>query len=96
MDTIFLADGTYSFNGDYLRFAVTGVTLRSASRNRKTAGNLHLKHDAITAINQGEPLPPGMPPNDIDGDLRAGPPDIGADELPIDLPFKNFLSYLGS
>lgn len=60
------------------------------------AGNLHLKPDALAAIEQGEPLPSGMSPHDIDGDLRAGPPDIGADELPIELLLKNFLPYLGS
>jgi hypothetical protein len=59
------------------------------------AGNLHLKPDALAAIDQGEPLPAGMSPHDIDGDLRAGPPDIGADELPIELLFKNYLPYLG-
>lgn len=58
-------------------------------------GNLHLKSDALAAIDQGEPLPSGMSPHDIDGDLRAGPPDIGADELPIDLPVKNYLPYMG-
>ncbi|GAB4526288.1 MAG: hypothetical protein Kow0063_00380 [Anaerolineae bacterium] len=33
--TILVADGTYHLNGVYLRFAVPGVTLRSASGNRE-------------------------------------------------------------
>jgi hypothetical protein len=35
-DTILVADGTYALNGAYLRFAVPGVTLRSASGDRDT------------------------------------------------------------
>jgi hypothetical protein len=60
------------------------------------AGNLHLKTEALAAIDQGAPLPSVMSPHDIDGDLRVGPPDIGGDELPIDLPVKNYLPHLGS
>ena len=33
--TILLADGTYALDGEYLRFEVPGVTLRSASGNRE-------------------------------------------------------------
>ena len=33
--TILLADGTYAFDGEYLRFEIPGVTLRSASGNRE-------------------------------------------------------------
>ncbi len=34
-DTILLEDGEYNLHGDYLRFVVPGVTLRSASGNRE-------------------------------------------------------------
>lgn len=44
-----------------------------------SAGNFHLAVGA-EAIAAGVPLEPGVCDEDIDGDPRANPPDVGADE----------------
>lgn len=45
------------------------------------AGDLHLRSDAAAAIDMGAAVPDGLVVDDIDGDARAGAPDVGADEV---------------
>jgi len=45
-------------------------------------GDLHLDPGASSAIDSGASIPAGLCDDDIDGDARAGTPDIGADEVP--------------
>lgn len=49
------------------------------------AGDLHLVEGASDALDRGETLAEPCV-RDIDGDLREGPPDIGADELTPTMP----------
>jgi hypothetical protein len=44
-------------------------------------GDLHLDATAVSAIDQGVGLAPGLCVDDIDGDTRDANPDIGADEF---------------
>lgn len=43
-------------------------------------GDLHLAPNAMSAINKGQKLQPGMADYDMDGERRDAVPDIGADE----------------
>ncbi len=54
-------------------------------------GELHLTADALAAIDKGVPVSPSIIDDDIDGDYRIGIPDVGADELPIDLTNHYYL-----
>jgi hypothetical protein len=58
------------------------VTLDSLSGFVDAAeGDLHLLSTATEAIDQGQVLPEGACPEDMDGDPRDSTPDIGADEF---------------
>lgn len=49
-------------------------------------GDLHLQSDVTEPVDGGTPLPPGMADDDHDAEPRDVSPDIGADEVRLDLP----------